>query len=126
VSSGAEACATNIGPRGIRLRRRIGLAGFAAGAALGLWLVLSHAPFAWRVFALGPFLIGALGWLQARERTCVSNAARGLRDPDADPLPGGVERADVDAAIGRRALSIRLRAFAIALALTALLFALPA
>ena len=69
--------------------------------------------------------IGTLGWLQARERTCVSNAARGLRDADAAPLPAGLDAAAAQAAIARQARSIRIRAFLLALALTALLFALP-
>ena len=119
------ACVANIGPRGIRLRRRIGLAGFLAGAVFGLVLVLTGAPTSWRVMATAPFFVGALGWLQARERTCVSLAGRHLRDDDAEPLPAGIDATALDAAVRRRARGIRLKALGLAIVLTAVLFAIP-
>ena len=118
-------CVANIGPRGIRLRRLTGLVGFALGAAVGLGLVLAPGPYAWRVLALGPFLIGALGWLQARERTCVALAGQHARDDDAEAPAPGLDAAAIDAAIARQARSIRIRAFLLAAGLTAVLFALP-
>jgi hypothetical protein len=121
----SEVCIANIGPRGIRLRRITGLVGFVLGAGLGLGMVLGHAPYAYRILALGPFLIGALGWLQAREKTCVSLASQHARDDDAETAPASLDAAAIDAAIARQAGSIRRRAFLLALALTAVLFALP-
>lgn len=119
------ACVTNIGPRGIRLRRIIGLGGFVAGAALVGLQFCWHAPYSWRAFGFPCFLIGALGWFQARARTCLSNAARGVRDHDAEGLPTELDTAAIDAAIARQARSIRIRAFLVAAFLTALTFAFP-
>jgi len=59
----------NIGPQGIRTRRRLGVAAFAAGAALVAGLVLAGAAPPWRLAVFPVFWLGALGWFQAREKT---------------------------------------------------------
>lgn len=59
----------NIGPRGRRQRRILGLWMVAVGLlAVGAFIVAGLAP-AWTLLAFVPFWLGALGLLQARERT---------------------------------------------------------
>lgn len=84
-----------------------------------------QAPLHWRAFIFPWFFIGSLGWLQAHAKTCVSNAARGVRDADADALPAGLDAVAIDVAIARQARSIRIQALLLEALLTALLFALP-
>ena len=59
----------NIGPRGIRTRRRLGVTALATGAALGALLVVTGAARPWRLAVFPVFWLGALGWLQARQKT---------------------------------------------------------
>lgn len=59
----------NIGPRGRRRRRLIGVAGLAGGIAIVAVLVAQDAPHWWRLAAFGPFWLGAVGFLQAKEST---------------------------------------------------------
>jgi hypothetical protein len=58
----------NIGPRGIARRRRQGTAGLVAGAVLALGLILLGRWWA-GLAAFPVFWAGALGLLQAREKT---------------------------------------------------------
>jgi len=60
---------TNLGPRGVRRRARLGALGLgAAGVALVVQVVLD-APVTWTL-GLGPLLwVGGLGVFQAREKT---------------------------------------------------------
>jgi hypothetical protein len=65
----ATACVPNIGPSGIRRRRRLGLAALAAALLAFAALAATGAP-AWRYLLLAPLLAGAAsGWSQAREKT---------------------------------------------------------
>jgi uncharacterized membrane protein YccC len=59
----------NIGPVGIRRRRLLGLAAAAVGVAAVVALVVFGVPRPFRLVAFVPFWLGALGWLQAREKT---------------------------------------------------------
>jgi hypothetical protein len=59
----------NIGPRGIRTRRRLAVTAFASGAVLVGALVMAGAARPWRLAVLPFFWLGALGWFQAREKT---------------------------------------------------------
>ena len=95
----------------------------ALGLACVVLLAASDAPTAWYAGAAIPFFLGALGYFQARERTCVFLAAVGQRN-----LDGGAERITDAAELARvrgEALRVWLRAAAAALLLTAiaLLFA---
>jgi hypothetical protein len=64
-----EVCFVNIGPRGVRTRRVLGVIGFALGALGVAGLVAFGAPREARALVFVPFWIGALGWFQAREKT---------------------------------------------------------
>ena len=59
----------NIEARGIRRRRNGGIALFVVGAAAAALLVVFRAPHLWRLTLVIPFSAGAIGFLQARERT---------------------------------------------------------
>ena len=59
----------NIGPQGIRRRRLVGVVAGVAGVVVVGVLALSPASPLWRVTAFPLFWIGAVGWLQAREKT---------------------------------------------------------
>jgi hypothetical protein len=118
-------CVANIGPRGIRLRRITGAIGIGLGLVFAVAVVLTDSPRAWRVIAFAPFFTGALGLLQAHEKTCVALARRGLRDDDAEAAPAGVDERALDAAIARTANRIRVRALLAAAALTVLLYLIP-
>ena len=120
-----ETCVVNIGPAGIRRRMIGGVIGIAIGVALVVAMILLGEPRTWRAFAFAPFWLGTLGVFQAREKTCVAFAARGLRDLDAGaglvPVTDEAERA----ALSAQARAVRLRATATAVALTAAAFLVP-
>ena len=77
-----EDCYANIGPDGIRKRRIGGIVAILVGIALVAVLIALQQPRTWRALAFAPFWLGALGWFQAREKTCVGLASRGLKDLD--------------------------------------------
>ena len=97
------ACLPNIGPR--QRRRRMVLAGIAAAiaVAVALFALLPHLSRVWRLAVFPPTWAAAVCYLEARSRTCVILAARGLRNLDA-----GNERVADDAA--RRASVAQSRA----------------
>jgi len=60
---------TNIGPRGVRRRRTLGVVGLAAGAGISAaGILLSWAPWV-RATAVLPYWLGFLGVFQARAKT---------------------------------------------------------
>jgi hypothetical protein len=54
-----EVCIINIGPRERQKRLRIGIAGFALGAAAAVAMIFMHVAPAWRLFVIGLFIGGA-------------------------------------------------------------------
>ena len=61
--------AVNIGPRERRKRFGAGVVGFAAGVVLAAVLIAIRAPALWRLLLFFPFLFGALGVFQSRDKT---------------------------------------------------------
>ena len=59
----------NIGPRERRKRLLMGVTVLTVGAAIALALLATGAARPWRIALFLPFWIGALGLLQAREKT---------------------------------------------------------
>ena len=57
----------NLGPRARRNRSVLG--GILLAAGLGVGLILTGAPWPWRLGLYLPFWMGALGLFQAREKT---------------------------------------------------------
>src|SRR5215213_8095584 len=112
--------ATNIGPVETRERRVMGIAALGAGAVLAFALVVVGAPWWSRAVVFFPVWLAALGLLQARERTCVALAARGVCNMDAGELPIG----DDTAARELRAKARRINRRAVLVAATVTLVAL--
>ncbi len=65
----AEACFINIGPGERRKRATVGVIGLVAGAGLAAALILLHIGWLGRLSVLAPFIVGATGIFQAREKT---------------------------------------------------------
>lgn len=65
----AESCVANIGPRGISRRRRTGYAAFLLTAATGVAIALAGGRPAYQLLLLPGWLLAALGWFQASEKT---------------------------------------------------------
>ena len=59
----------NIGPRGQRQRRTLGLVSLAVAVLLAGVLVAAGVPRAWRAVVFVPLWLSALGFFQAREKT---------------------------------------------------------
>ena len=113
----------NIGLAERQKRVRIANLSFAIAAVVGACLLAFGAPRAWRLLALLPLWIGALGFVQAKMGTCVALAARGVRNMDAgdEPIADAGERQ----ALVRRARIVHGLAVLIALTLDAALLVLP-
>lgn len=75
--------AINIGPREQRKRRLMGVVALSVGVAVAFVLVVYGAPRLLRLVVFPLIWIAGLGLMQAREKTCVSMAARGTRNMDA-------------------------------------------
>jgi hypothetical protein len=72
----------NIGPK--QCRRRLILGVFMLGLTivfLGIMIIVDMGRL-WRIFLLIPFTMSTLGFLQAKEKTCVALAAQGWRNLD--------------------------------------------
>ena len=115
--------AINIGPRERRKRRAMGVAALAAGAGLAFALVALGAPRWWRAAVFLPMWIAALGLLQARERTCVALAARGVCNMDKGELP--IEDETAARELRDKARRINRRAMLVAALVTLVALAFP-
>ena len=113
----------NIGPRETRKRRVMGIAALAAGAVLAFALVVVGAPWWSRAVVFFPVWLAALGLLQARERTCVALAARGVCNMDGGELP--VEDDGAARELRGKARRINRRALLVAAVVTLVALAFP-
>jgi hypothetical protein len=59
----------NIGPGERRKRLNAGIVGLAVGIVLAVLLIALRAPAPWRLLLFFPFLFGALGVFQSRDKT---------------------------------------------------------
>jgi hypothetical protein len=117
------AVCVNIGPAQRRKRLLLGVASLVLGAALVISMSASGMPRWVRLSVVGFFLVGFTGVFQARARTCVALAARGLRN-----LDGGAERIEDDAelsAVRARARRVQVQSAIATLVATALAMVLP-
>ena len=69
MSAAQSSQAINIGPRERRKRLSAGVVGFGVGIVLAAVLVAMRAPALWRLLLFFPFLFGALGVFQSRDKT---------------------------------------------------------
>ena len=67
--SSQDACVANIGPEQRRQRLTFGVSILALGIGLAVVLVAIHAGPLWRLLLFVPFMSGAEGIFQAREKT---------------------------------------------------------
>lgn len=93
------------------------------GALLGLAMVLYGVDRWWRLGLYAPFWMGSLGVHQAREKTCVVLAARGMREADDGFEP--VDDADERQTLRRQARLVYIQTTAAAVFPTALGLVLP-
>lgn len=115
--------ASNIGPREQRKRRLMGIVALTIGVALAFVLVTTDAPRASRAIVFFPIWIAGLGLLQAREKTCIALAARGMCNPDT-----GEESLDDENLIAQlrgKSRLIHRRSLVTAAAITLLTLAFP-
>ena len=115
---------TNVGPGESRKRRLMGIAALAAGALLAFALVAMGVPFWMRAVVFFPIWLAALGLLQARERTCVALAARGVCNMDEGEAP--IEDETRARELREKARRINRRAMIIAALVTLVALAFPA
>ena len=118
-----DVCIPNIGPRERRRRLLVGFAMCGLAIAAALWLLGSGAARPWRALVWLPLLVGSIGLLQVRAKTCVALAARGLRNMDAGDEPI-TDPAELHTIKGQ-ARAVNLQAVVIATAVTLVLLALP-
>lgn len=114
-----RSCPPNIADRGAIRRRRGGILWYIIGAVAAAVLLARGAAPTTLLFLAIPFSLGALGLMQARERTCVFLAALGTREQElADEPPFD---ATALGAIRRRASWLTARAVASGVAIALLL-----
>jgi Trk-type K+ transport system membrane component len=117
----SDAC--NIGPRERRKRRLLGFVSLTVGVATAFVLVVYEAPRWSRAIIFFPIWIGGLGLMQARDKTCIALAARGVRNMDAGEEK--VEDENLTEQLRAKARSINRRALITAIAITILALAFP-
>jgi hypothetical protein len=118
-----ESAAINIGPRERLKRRVMGVVSLLFGAGLAFWLIAAGAPRWSRIVIFFPLWIAGLGLLQAREKTCIALAARGLCNMDAGEE--AVKDQRIVDALRVKARRINRRALMIAAAITLVALASP-
>ena len=116
----------NIGPRERALRVRIGWVGTVLTVATAAALLATRASWPVRLLVALPAATAAMGFLQARAKTCVAFAKANLKvlgdsRKDAVAVTDPAERA----AFARTARTIYLQALGVTAAVVALVLALP-
>ena len=113
----------NIGPREQFKRRLLGRVALIASVALTFVLIGYGAPRLVRLVIFFPLWMAALGYFQAREKTCIALAARGTCNMDAGEQK--IEDPGRKAKLREKARKIHLRALVMAVVLTLLMLAFP-
>jgi hypothetical protein len=114
----------NIGPREVRKRRLMGIIALAAGGGLAFLSVVMQTPRLFRLIVFFPIWIAGLGLFQAREKTCVALAARGVCNMDAGEENIGDE--ELVSQLRSKARIINRRAIITAVVVTMVALAFPA
>lgn len=115
--------AVNIGPRERRKRRLLGVVSLTIGVGLAFVLVVYGAPRLSRLVIFFPIWMAGLGLLQAREKTCLALAARGVRNMDDGEESVGDD--GINGILRDKARRINRRALITAAATTLLALAFP-
>jgi hypothetical protein len=114
---------TNIGPREQFKRRILGRVALIVSVALTLVLIGYDAPRLSRLIIFFPLWMAALGFFQARDKTCIALAARGACNMDAGEQK--IEDQKLVARLRVKARRIHQRALVLAAALTLLILIFP-
>ena len=120
-----QAC-ENIGPRERALRNRVGVFGLAIAALLAGALLETRAPLVARLSIALPLMVSAMGFLQARARTCVAFVRADVKvmgdsRKDSVAVTDPAERA----AFRKKAREIYAKGFGVTAVLVALFMLLP-
>lgn len=116
----------NIGPRERSLRNRVGVFGLALTALLAGALLETRAPLATRLTLALPLMVSAMGFLQARARTCVAFVRADIKVMG-DSRKDGIAVTDPAerAAFRKKARGIYAKGFGVTAVLVALFMLLP-
>jgi hypothetical protein len=115
--------AANIGPRERRKRRLLGVVSLTVAVGVAFVLVTFDASRWLRLVVFLPLWLAGLGLLQARDKTCIALAARGVCNMDAGEEP--VADSTLAARLRDKAAHIRRRALLVAAAITVVVLAFP-
>jgi hypothetical protein len=115
--------AINLGPREQRKRRLLGIVSLTIGVGLAFVLVVLGAPRLARLAIFFPIWLAGLGLFQARERTCIALAARGMCNMDDGEQR--IEDAATAAQLRTKARRINRRALITAFIITLVCFVFP-
>jgi hypothetical protein len=118
-----QTSAINLGPREQRKRRLMGIVALTVGVALAFALVVTGAPRLARVVVFFPIWMAGLGLFQARERTCIALAARGVCNMDDGEVR--IEDETAAAELRAKARQINRRALITAAIITAVTLVFP-
>jgi hypothetical protein len=118
-----QTSAINLGPREQRKRRLMGIVALTVGVALAFALVVTGAPRLARVVVFFPIWMAGLGLFQARERTCIALAARGVCNMDEGEV--FIEDESVAAELRAKARQINRRALITAAIITVVTLVFP-
>lgn len=116
-----EVC--NIGPRERRKRRLMGYVSLAVTVGVAFILLTLGAPRWSRAIIFLPAWLAGLGLLQARERTCIALAARGLINMDEGEVK--IDDPRLAASLSATARRVHRRALMTAIAVTLVTLAFP-
>jgi hypothetical protein len=120
---GATTAAINIGPREQRKRRLLGIVSLTVAVGVAFVLVAFGAPRWSRLFVFFPLWMAGLGLLQARAKTCIALAARGVCNMDAGEEP--IDDSTLAATLREKAAAIHKRALLVAAAITVVVLVFP-
>jgi hypothetical protein len=118
-----EVCIANISPRERQKRMRFAVVQLTITLLiLGALLVFNVAP-AWRLLLLFMFWPAAIGYFEARDKTCVAHALNKTRKlgDTTEKVEDGTELKQ----IARQSRKVILKAFYAALALTLIVYLIP-
>jgi hypothetical protein len=123
MEAAATTEAANIGPRERRKRRLLGIVSLTVAVGVAFVLVSFSAPRWSRLVVFLPLWMAGLGLLQAREKTCIALAARGVCNMDAGEET--VNDATLAARLRDKASAIQRRALLVAAAITVVVLVFP-
>jgi hypothetical protein len=115
--------AANIGPRERRKRRLLGIVSLTVAVGVAFVLVSFGAPRWSRLLVFFPLWMAGLGLLQARDKTCIALAARGVCNMDAGEET--INDKALAARLREKAAAVHKRALMVAAAITVVVLVFP-